>query len=359
MKEKKILEALTDIDDEFIEEAEPEKKTKSKTTYIKWIAVAACFVILTCIAIPLGKTLTEAPVLGEETTTQLNAEENEEEKTNEIIVEENEEEYSFEEEGNTEIVIEGPNQAIDENFWKNLDINQQYNTVQCKSARYYNHNTPVAKSETGEKITTAQAQGTDPFDNKSYIKEVSVYKLKNFSDKIAVAVKFEESDKYFIYVNHFCEFETLGEIVDELKLHDNMKISAGYYREEDIALIKYENIDTSVVFKMLFDDTSLESLDEPKEILLSDFLLEIEISPFSPSVRHTVSVTRKGYLLVNVFHTQQIFFIGKEKTENFIDYVMKNYTDKKLVYTTDSPVVYNETAERIPVTEVFSNGYKP
>lgn len=347
MKEKKILEALNDVDDEIIEEAEPERKEKSKIKYIKWIAAAACFALLICIAIPLVRTLNEAPVPEEETTAEL------------ILEENTEEEYTFNEEANTEIFIEGPNEAIDENFWKSLEINQQYNTVHCNSVRYYNNNMTLNKSEAGEIIASAEATGTDPFNNKSYTKKVSVYKLKKFSEKVAVAVKFEESDKYYIYVNHFCEFETLGEIIDDLNLNENMKITAGYYREEDISLIKYEKIDSSVILEKLFDDTELKKLSEPNEILLSDFSFEIEISPFSPSVRHMISVTKSGYILVDVFHTQQIFFIGEEEAENFIDYVMENYKGKKLVYTTDSPVVYNESSEAGPVTEVFSNGYEP
>lgn len=345
MKEKKILKALTDVDDSFIEDAEPEKKEKSKIKYIRWIAAAACIILAVGIGITINHigSFYNGGVISEEETTTSAATEN------------NEEVF---EEGNTEIVIEEATMIpLDENFWKNLDINQQYDKLQYKSAIYYNHNIPVPEVETGEKITDATTKGTDPFDNTSYTKNVSVYRLKKISDKIAVAVKFEESDKYFVYLNDFCEFETSGEIIDELKLRDNMKAIDGYYEENDIALIRYEKIDTDVIWKMLLDDTTLKSIKETDRILLPDFSVEIEVYPFSSD--GSISVTKDGYLIINIFHRETIFFIGREKAENFIDYVMENYKGKKLVYTTDQPVVYNETAEKIPVTEVFSNGYEP
>lgn len=345
MKEKKILEALTDVDDNFIEEAEPEKKTKSKTTYIKWIAVAACIILAVGIGITINhiSNIYDGGVISEEETTTA------------LVTESNEEVF---EEGNTEIVIEEATMIpIDENFWKNLDINQRYDKLQYRSAIYYNHNITASEAETGEKITTVKAEGTDPFDNKSHTKDASVYKLKKISDKIAVAVKFEESNKYFVYLNDFYEFETSGEIIDELKLRDNMKAINGYYEENDIALIRYEKIDTDVIWKMLLDDTTLTAIKVTDRILLPDFSVEIEVHPFSSD--GSIAVTKDGYLIINIFHRETIFFIGREKAEKFIDYVMENYKGKKLVYTTDSPVVYDETAERIPVTEVFSNGYKP
>ena len=68
MKEKKLLDALNEIEDEFINEAKPETKKKRKILNFKWITAAACFIILVCIAVPLSKAIPSQFISEEETT---------------------------------------------------------------------------------------------------------------------------------------------------------------------------------------------------------------------------------------------------------------------------------------------------
>ncbi len=348
MKEKKVLEALTDIDDNLIEEAEPQKKDKGRIKYIKWIAAAACIIL----AIGIGVTINHIDNIYDGGGIGIINEEGEEKTTTEIITTDNNEEIV------TEIAIEGVIELIDEDFWKNLKINQRYNNITYNSSVYYTSGTIISHDDVGEKLKKLNAYGTDPFDNKKHTKKATVYRIKNVSDECAVAVKFEEEESYFAYVNRICEFETLGEIMEKLALEENLEITSGFYREDDVSQIKYESIDSAVVLNLLRENRKLKALKEPDEILLSDLLFEIEIPPVASSAGNTISVCRKGYLLVNIFHSQNIFFIGEEKAENFIDYMIKNYKGKKLVSTTEPTVVYNGAKEEI-VTEVFSNGYKP
>lgn len=49
MKEKKLLRALGNVDNQYIKEAEPMKKTSKITNRQKWVSVAACFVLVAVI----------------------------------------------------------------------------------------------------------------------------------------------------------------------------------------------------------------------------------------------------------------------------------------------------------------------
>ena len=49
MKEKKLLRALGNVDNQYINEAEPMKKTSKITNRQKWVSVAACFVLVVVI----------------------------------------------------------------------------------------------------------------------------------------------------------------------------------------------------------------------------------------------------------------------------------------------------------------------
>lgn len=53
MKEKRILRALGEVDNQYIEEAEPLEKTAKKISLRKWLSVAACLVLVSVIGIGL------------------------------------------------------------------------------------------------------------------------------------------------------------------------------------------------------------------------------------------------------------------------------------------------------------------
>lgn len=51
MKEERILRALGDVDNQYIKEAEPMKKTRKMNAWQKWASVAACFALVAVIGV--------------------------------------------------------------------------------------------------------------------------------------------------------------------------------------------------------------------------------------------------------------------------------------------------------------------
>lgn len=51
MKEERILRALGDVDNQYIKEAEPMKKTRKMNAWRKWASVAACFALVAVIGV--------------------------------------------------------------------------------------------------------------------------------------------------------------------------------------------------------------------------------------------------------------------------------------------------------------------
>lgn len=51
MKEKRILRALGNVDNQYIEEAEPMKKTNKIMNWQKWTSIAACFALVAVIGV--------------------------------------------------------------------------------------------------------------------------------------------------------------------------------------------------------------------------------------------------------------------------------------------------------------------
>ena len=52
MKEMRILNALEQVDEKYIEDAAPLKQKSKKPVWVRWVAVAACLCLAVGIAIP-------------------------------------------------------------------------------------------------------------------------------------------------------------------------------------------------------------------------------------------------------------------------------------------------------------------
>ena len=160
MKEKKLLDALNEIEDEFINEARPELKKESKIIKIRWIAVAACFAILVSVAIPLSKVISSQFITEKETT--VKSEEENTTATEEGMTETAEEILSNEEnvigifpeigDPDETTVVEGICKPLEKDYWKKLDVNQQYSYIKFEKSTYENTNTDMTDLLLGEKI---------------------------------------------------------------------------------------------------------------------------------------------------------------------------------------------------------------
>ncbi len=364
MKEKKLLDALNEIEDKFINEVRPGLKKKSKIIKIKWIAAVACFAILVSIAIPLSKAISSQFISEEETTVKTVGENTTE--TGEGITETVEEILSSEE-NVTEIfpeignqfettVIEGICKPLEKDYWKKLDVNQQYSYIKFENDTYENTNTEILVSLLGKKIADTTAKGTDLYNQKTYTKDAEIFSIKTIDKTCAVAVKFEENNKYFVYTNPNCKFGTLGEIIEKLSLEENISISKSLYNLDDTpdySAIKYKPIEKNAVFEKLLDDKQLPVFEEQYVVSTSNFVVHFTIDPIYPAYKITdccFIVDPAGYLTVRVLNRDYYFFIGKKKANNFIDYVVMNYEGKRLVATTEQQVVYNGAITEQPVT---------
>ncbi len=364
MKEKKILDALNDIDDKFIEEAMPVEK---KAVPFKWLKAVACFILVLGVGAGIW-TLTKKPDTPVDKTTSqedvpVGKGENKNTENKEVGSETTK--VTNENKQNTELyteiaVLENSNEAVDENYWKKLDINQQYNFISLDKSKYENTNTEIEFSVTDQKIADTIASGTDLYSKKTYTKNAEVFSVRTIDSSCAVAVKFKEESKYFVYINRDCKFKTLGELIDKLTLGENIAISKAIYHldDADVSAIKYKPFEKDTVFTKLLDGKTLPVSDK-KSITSTEYMVihfTINHIYYAYNSDCCFVIDPSGYLTVHVLKNDYHFFIGEEKVTDFIKYVYANYEGKRLVDTTDTPVVYNGAIE---ITEKYSEGYKP
>lgn len=145
-----------------------------------------------------------------------------------------------------------------------------------------------------------------------------VYEIKNIDTECNVAVKFEGLSEYRLYHNARYSPKTLGEMLDKLNLYENMSFGNAYVGVEHI---QYE-FDTDMIWKMLLSDRESRCV---RDFALSgnDMTITVHV-PFFGMTNHSFGVSKEGYIRSNIIAGGVCFYVGKDKTQAFFDYVLEN-----------------------------------
>lgn len=243
--------------------------------------------------------------------------------------------------------------------WDEMTITQQFYLAKYDGKEYHTKYSEIPLDKIGEKIGTVVLTGEDAYTNIVYTKNADLYEIKTISLECAIALQFEGTSEYYSYLNFDYMPETLGELIDDLNLKeiasfDNVHYS--YFDEtrkenEQYVDVEFYDVKDEDIWNMLFDNLSLENIyqitDNTK--YYSDkggYGVEIGIkAPLLSYTNMAISLTDKGYLLINILDTRKGFYIGEEKVEEFIDYIAQNYQGYEIV------TIYPDTDEDIDEPE--------
>jgi hypothetical protein len=188
----------------------------------------------------------------------------------------------------------------------------------------------------GEYIGRAAAEGEDEYYIEHYPDNIrfhgcDVYTLKNISPKCAVAIKYDGYSGFFTFSNWNYSPETLGDFAADLNLRENLvaKTIHDSYSErladgEGIRrLTQYEPPEMSVVWDMLFSDLSINNKGSVNRRNIDDMYMAVDVKAIGVS-NVLLAVSEDGYLHTNILGIGKTFYIGKNETNAFINYVHKN-----------------------------------
>lgn len=229
--------------------------------------------------------------------------------------------------------------------WDEKTITQKFSCVKYLNEQYDNNrNTKISSERIGKKLGEATLNGYDTYTKTTYSINANLYEVAEFPKKCVIAVQFEEDNNYYVYINSHYRPETLGDFVKDLKLKDivsfgTVRYNYGYIDSKgkrQYEKIEFYDVDNEMIWKMLFNDLSLKNIYKDSDKYRSDYLTqEITISvdiPLFGIKDISVSLTDKGYLITNIWETGKCFYIGEEKVQEFINYVIQNYDGYKIVY---------------------------
>ncbi|QVK18632.1 hypothetical protein KHQ81_02640 [Mycoplasmatota bacterium] len=220
--------------------------------------------------------------------------------------------------------------------WDDLSIEEKYGEIEYNNSRYTSAISEINNSEIVNLLGETTASGYDVYNDKEYTINCSVYSIKSIASNAVVAVKFDEYEGYYSYINNSYNPESLGNLIDDLNLHKNLGFNKIYYsywkdgilENGNYIQMEYTLSDTSVIWDILLSDTSLKNEGDTYY-----GATKMGISIDVKNVGHkniSLAVNDAGYLQTNILNTGKTFFIGKDKVEYFIDYVLTNGTGTRI-----------------------------
>lgn len=347
MKEERLLKTLGDVDEKFIDEAaldtaeQPDYTeiiTRKEPFYMKILPIAACAAVV-------GICATIGVLIHNNVITQP----------------------SYQQSMSSYPTCEwSSSSAYRVPHWDELEINEQYTRFEWQGYAYNSSTAEISAEKLGELLGETTASGVDEYTDERHEITVSVYPIAKINEKTALAVKFPEDEKFYVYYNQNYVPRTLGDFIDDLNLTENLKISttATCSTIENLYMTdrKYSNIDTSKLMEIL-----LSGRNVPTESMF-DYNTFVEGNRFDAALEFAVDIpilginnlsleiTKGGFIHTNAFfHTSTLFYLGTDKTDSFVQYVKEN-CPSKITWQSDEPLsVEISPEEQDEIVSLFKN----
>ena len=216
-------------------------------------------------------------------------------------------------------------------FWDDKTIVQKYPSFTYSNIRYTIFSTQIKDGintkYVGNKVDDIIVDGIDVYNkDEKYSINAEIYEIKNVYKECAYAIKFEGDKEYYSYLNTTYEFETLGDFIEKLNLEEYLQFGTATYKNN----IVYKDFDDSIVWDMLLSDYSLTNTSLTNNNYKNP-LMSINTNIEALGIKNvSFAVNDEGYIQTNILGTAKTFYIGEEKVNNFVDYIIKNIPKKNL-----------------------------
>ena len=345
----KMIHAIGGIDDKFIDEAaQPARK---KAVIIRWCAAAAGFCVIAGLTaavwinsgtngIFLNKNSGAANGTGEEILTEEYDGDYKANGTADTVP--GDSETFLEEAGGTASDTSSEQDSYKIPRWENMTVTQKFPYLSFNGYEYSTADKVVPEESIGKKLTSATLTGKDVYTGKTYAINADIYEITGISKNCAVSLKFEGYDELYVCRNSGYRPETLGQFIDDLNLKNTLTFGKAYATiqkdKNSYAQTEYSGLDGEKVWEMLLSDRELKNVENYDSMNFGKKLISVSINIELLGYENiSLAVTGDGYLTTNILDTGKAFFIGKEKAENFAEYVRENCEGtEKITYSEPS-----------------------
>ncbi|MBQ2676532.1 MAG: hypothetical protein IJF54_03910 [Clostridia bacterium] len=328
MKNDKLLQAMSDIDDKLILKAAPHKKAKVK--WVKWVSVAAALAIMAVGITALGYRPPETDTPSSTTTVPALTQAQSTQQTTESATQSTSRNWP-----KKEVAVETNAAAMLIPKWHQQTISQQFRSVEYNQAKYSSQITELDSKMVQNKLSNATLKGYDIYTETNYTANATVYSIKGISEKCAVALQFEGRTDYYVYINSDYKPATLEQLINDLNLKQHISFGTVWYSYHDenknYVSVEFVDLPDNKVWEMLLNDTSLENVYDQAQMYMRKMSVSVNI-PILGYKNIGLWVTEDGYLVTNILSTGKAFYIGEQKVKDFMDYVINNCEGYEIVH---------------------------
>lgn len=328
MTNRDILNALGDIDESYITEANGRIKSK-KGIIIRYSAMAACLLIVAAGSFAAVKLIPRGKMKNSAAPSETY-----EDYDEEFSVTDNYEATDKTDGTKANGAAKGnstsSSTALTERIkkWDEKTNTEKFPIVKINGMEYSVANRQIPYDKIGNSVTRLTVLGKDEYTNSEYAANVEIYEIKGISAECAAAVKYDADGKYFVCRNAHYKPETLGQFMNDLSLKENLTFvsfsGTQMKNGKVICDVEYTNADKAKVWELLFSDTAAKAVKDYDSMnfeTAAGIAIDLKLLGYE---NISLAVTRDGYLTTNILDTGKAFYIGKPAAEKFLNYLEKD-----------------------------------
>lgn len=233
--------------------------------------------------------------------------------------------------------------------WEESSITQKFYTVYFLDKQYDAKHKKIDRNLIGEGLGTAELTGYDYYTGATYKINANIYEIKDFPTKCVVAVRFEDDADYYPYINAYYTPRTLGEFINDLNLKETVEFGSVWYADSyndkdgnyHYDKIEFPDVPDDIIWQMLLSDETLKNVHDDNTYHSEIMSISVNIPIFGYE-NIGITISEDGYLTTNIFETGKTFYIGEEKVEEFVNYVLDKYDGYKTIYVDENGKEINE-----------------
>ncbi len=220
--------------------------------------------------------------------------------------------------------------------WEERSLPSKFDTMTIGGALFTSSEKKIAPSSIADFLFKTKLTGYDYTDPNYYIDrekakkyeiDAEVYAVNSVSPNCLVAVKYNGHDDFYSFTFNNYVPKTLGELIDNLNLTENLTFQTVFYDDE--LKMEYTIPDQTKIWDFLLANRSASSINAQE---LGQFggemgiKISLDVLPCEPGT--TIGISKSGYLFTNIMGSLKAFQIGENQANAFINDVLENWNGK-------------------------------
>ena len=192
---------------------------------------------------------------------------------------------------------------------------------------YIVYATTVDAAKVGEYLQDVNLHGYDNCTQTPYDEIGKIYRIEGINDTAAVALQYPGREDYFPAMNTKYSPATLGELIEDLNLGENIRIGTVYYSYHDengrIHDKEYAGLTVEKMYELLLSDPTLPNVADQPIDWTHKLAFRVDV-PLLGITNLGIPLSEDGYIRIHLMGAEKIFHIGKDKVDAFMKYVEEN-----------------------------------